>query len=105
MGAIVVLVLATGGESGSLLDRVLPETAIIRIRMLTIREGMSQEEVSRRLGLKDRIPSFSRFTISHHDSTYPIGETHSLTVGYSLKDGPGLTYGLSEITLKRNRAK
>jgi hypothetical protein len=105
MGAIVVLVLTTGGDAGSPLDRILPETAILRIRMLTIRDGMSSDEVIRRLGLKNRWPTGARFTVSYHDATYPIGETHSLRVGYSLKDGPGLAHGLSEITLKRNHPK
>jgi hypothetical protein len=99
MSAVVVLVLAIGGDTGSPLDRVLPETVVLRIRMLALRDGMSEAEVSRWLGLKNRLPSIAAWTVSNHFVSYPIGKTHDLRLWYSLKDGPGLTHGLSEITL------
>jgi hypothetical protein len=105
MGAIVVLVLATSGDAGSPLDRVLPETVGLRIRMLTLRDGMTTDEVKRQLGLKGQIPSIIASTVSSSRVCYPIGETHTLSLWYSLKAGPGIVHGLSEVTLKPNRPK
>ena len=98
MGAAIVLLLAIG-DTASPLDRVLPEAVVLRVRMLTLKDGMSQDEVSRRLGLKNRRINRGGGTITHQYVNYPIGETHDLRVIYSLPDGSGNTYGLTRITL------
>ena len=98
MGVVTLLVLVVGGESGSPLDRVLPEPVVMRIRMLTLRKGMSDGEVVRRLGLRDRPADFRAATMSNSRAVYSIGRTHKLIVDYSLQ-GPGLSHGFNKATL------
>jgi hypothetical protein len=104
MSAVVMLVLAIG-DVGSPVDQVLPETIVLRIRMLGLRVGMPQDEVSRRLGLQDRVPSGVRFTVSNSGVYYPIGKAHILIASYSLNDGRELVHGLRTITLELNPPK
>ena len=99
MDMVVALVLALGGESGSPVDRVLPEVVSTRIRLLAVREGMSQEETTRRLGLKGRSPTVAAATMTHSRFIYPIGRAHELTISYSPRDGPGISHGLTRATL------
>src|SRR5262245_25252352 len=99
MNVIVAAVLLTGGESATIVDRILPETVVLRIRMSTLRNGMSDDEVRRLLGLTNRLASSYRGTISHCRVTFSIGETHELTLDYSLKKGEGLVHGFTKATL------
>jgi len=99
MDVLVALALVLGGHSGSPVDRVLPEVVSTRIRLLTVREGMSQEETIRRLGLKGRSPTVAAATMTNSRFIYPIGRAHELTIWYSLRDGPGISHGLTQATL------
>lgn len=98
MGVVTLLVLTVGGESGSPLDRVLPEPVVLHIRMLALREGMSPSEVERRIGLKDLCPISGRGTISNWDEVYAVGTTHRLTLEFSLTGRD--SYGLHKATLR-----
>jgi hypothetical protein len=104
MGVVTLLVLVVGGESGSPLDRVLPEPVVMRIRMLTLREGMSQGEVVRRLGLRDRPTDFRAATVSNSRFAYSIGCTHLLRLDYTAQ-GRGISHGLWKATLDVKPAK
>ena len=99
MGVVTLLVLVVGGESGSPLDRVLPEPVVMRIRMLTLRDGMSDGEVVRRLGLRGRPADYYASTVSNSRAVYSIGRTHLLRLDYTLR-GTGISHGLSKATLE-----
>lgn len=98
MDLVAALVLVLGGDSGSPVDRVLPEPVSVRIRLLTVREGMSPEEVIRRLGLKDRLPMGGGGTIMTYFTTYRFGRTYELTLWYSRRDGKDFSYGFTNAT-------
>lgn len=53
MELAVAAVLILGGDSAIPVQRVLPEAVVIRVRMLSLKDGMLPEEVSMRLGLKN----------------------------------------------------
>jgi hypothetical protein len=105
MGVVTLLVLTIGGASGSPLDRVVPEPVAMRIRMLSLRDGMSGAEVDRRLGLNDRLPGYFAATISNSTAMYSVGQTHQLRLDYSLLPGPGISHGLRKATLEAKPAK
>jgi hypothetical protein len=104
MGIVVALALSLGGEPGLTLGRVLPEPITLRIRMLTLREGMSNGEVARRLGLRDRPADYCASTITNSRFVYSIGRTHLLKLDYTLQ-GRGISHGLSKATLEVKPAK
>jgi hypothetical protein len=87
MGIVTTLVLVLGGDPGSPLDRALPEPVAIRIRMLGLREGMSEGEVVRRLGLAGRIQKFGGSFAAATIASYAVGETHGLTLVFDVTGG------------------
>ena len=95
--AVTVLVLVLG-EPGSPVDRLLPEPVALRIRMLSLQKGMSEAQVDRRLGLKAHLLGCMFQTGASRYCSYSIGQSHRLTVLFSLRDG-GPSYGLDEVTL------
>ena len=103
MGVVVALALSIGGDPGLPLERVLPEPVAVRIRMLSLREGMSGAEVRRRLGLKDRPLTGYCSTVSTSIARFAVGRTHELTLVYS---SSGLAPGtLSKATLEAVEAR
>jgi hypothetical protein len=104
MDFIAALVLMLGGDSGSPVDWVLPEAVSVRVRMLSLQEGMSEAEVNRRLGLTGRLPDIFDCTISQSYIVYPIGRTHRLALRYTLQ-GPGIVHKFSSATLRPTEAK
>jgi hypothetical protein len=110
MGVILVLALAPDGVAGLPLERILPEPVALRVRMLSLREGMSAAEVHRRLGLEDRMKGIYAYTVifastvSHSYAIYPIGQTRRLRLDYALT-GRGLSHGLTKATLEESHAE
>lgn len=100
MGVITTLVLVLGGESGSPIDRVLPEPVAMRIRMLSLREGMSRPEVVRRLGLKDQDCEGGFVMGASRLDWYRVGRTHRIVLSSC-----DLTQTVSSATLERDRHK
>ena len=82
MDFIAALVLMLGGDSGSPVDRVLPEAVSVRVRMLALREGMSEPEVVRRLGLKDRDRECCLGFTAARMTIYRVGRTYRLTLWF-----------------------
>lgn len=99
MNAVLALSLLAGGEPPSLIDEILPQTVMLQLRMLTLQQGMSEDEVWRRLGLKDRKPISLTGTITNTRVIYPIGTNHKLTIWY--RTGERLTRGLQEAYLTK----
>jgi hypothetical protein len=102
MGVVTTLVLLLGGESGSPLDRVLPEHVVMRVRLATLQKGMSHDEVIRRLGLKGREATSFAATVTNSRRLYEVGRTHQLALWYTIQDGPGIRHGFVEAILTRN---
>jgi hypothetical protein len=100
IGVVTLLVLTVGSTSGSPLDRVVPEPVAMRIRMLTLREGMSLREAIRRLGLKDQDLDGGFVIGASGRESYRVGRTHLIVLQYS-----ALTQELSSATLERDRHK
>jgi len=82
---------------------IIPEVAAMSIRLATIQDGMTETEVAKKLGLDRHLRLSGGATISHHSSTYLIGDSYTLSLTYSLKGRS--RYELSEVEFVPARAK
>jgi hypothetical protein len=98
MTAVAILSLAMGGPGPSG-DLFSPDVLALRLRLLLVKKGMSQREVHDRLGLKGENFAFSCGTISHHAVTYYVGQSHTITVRFTLQGHSD--YGFVEAKLER----
>jgi hypothetical protein len=105
MGIVLALALVLDRTAGLPAERILPEPVAVRIRMLSLRDGMSGAEVVQRLGLKGRTPDYCASTVSNSTTVYSVGQTHRLRLDYSLLQGPGISHGLRKATLEVEPAK
>jgi hypothetical protein len=105
MGIVLAFVLALDGAAVLPLERVLPEPVAMRVRMLSLREGMSEGEIDRRLGLTGRSPDPVWWTVSTTVAHYPVGQTHTLRLVFRHADDLKGPSRLSKAKLMTKDAK
>ena len=83
-------------------DFASPEAAIVRARLLFVCEGMTDGQVTNRLGLQNRLPCAIAGTVHTQFVVYEIGRKHTLFLCYCW-DGTRGGWLLHSAELQRNQ--